>query len=149
MRVADILQTKGSQVWTIQAGSTVYEALGSLVQHKIGALIVTGEGGNVAGILSERDIIRACYSNTAQIERIVIDDIMTRNVIVASPEDDVEYVMGIMTNNRIRHLPIIADAKLAGIISIGDVVKAQLQDTRYENHYLRDYIYGPGASKAP
>jgi CBS domain-containing protein len=143
MKVMDILKKKDPNVWTIKAKQTIRETLGVLVEKKIGALVVMGDGDDIVGIVSERDMIRDCYQNSKNVETTQINQIMTRNVIVGTPEDDLDYIMGIMTQNRIRHLPIIAAGKLTGIISIGDIVKAQLQDTQYENRYLKDYIFGP------
>jgi len=143
MKVIDILKRKDLNVWTIKANQTIHDALEILVAKKIGALVVIGESNDIVGIVSERDIIRECYQNSKNVQTTRINQIMTKNVIVGTPENDLDYVMGIMTQNRIRHLPIIAGNKLTGIISIGDIVKAQLQDTQYENHYLKDYIFGP------
>lgn len=142
MKVKDILEKKGSQVWTVRADTTVHEALGILVQHRIGALLVLGEKGEITGIVSERDMIRECYQNISQVKQTPVGQIMTKNLIVGTPDDEMEYIMGIMTNNRIRHIPIVCEGKLQGIISIGDAVKAQLHDSQYENRYLRDYLFG-------
>jgi CBS domain-containing protein len=142
MKVKDILSAKGSRVWTVKAKATIHEALGSLVEHGIGALIVADDKGQVSGIVSERDIIRECYRNGRQIEQTPVEKIMSRNLIIGSPEDELDYIMGIMTQNRIRHVPVIVGGKLEGIISIGDIVKAQLHNTEYENHYLKDYLFG-------
>lgn len=142
MKVKDILSKKGSQVWTVNTQATIHEALGSLVEHSIGALIVTDETGRISGIISERDIIRECYRNGRQIENTIVEKIMSQNLIIGSPEDELDYIMGIMTKNRIRHVPVVVGGKLEGIISIGDIVKAQLQNQEYENHYLKDYLFG-------
>ena len=142
MKVKEILQEKGSTVWTTQENATVKDVLGKLVEHRIGALVVTTGRGEVVGIISERDIIRECHRNSQQIETTSVGNVMTRQLIVGAPEDDLDYIMGIMTQNRIRHIPILSEGKLSGIISIGDVVKAQLHDTQYENHYLKDYLFG-------
>ena len=142
MKVKDILSKKSSQVWTIKAQATIHDVLGSLVTHTIGALIVTDDTGRIAGMISERDIIRECHTNGRQIDRTLVEKIMHRNPIIGSPEDEVDYIMGIMTKNRIRHVPIVAGGKLEGIISIGDIVKAQLTHSEYENHYLKDYLFG-------
>ena len=142
MKVKDILSSKGSQVWTVKTQATIHEALGSLVTHGIGALIVMDEGGRIAGIISERDIIRECYKNGRQIENTPVEKIMSRNLIIGSLEDELDYIMGIMTKNRIRHVPVVVGGKLEGIISIGDIVKAQFSNSEYENHYLKDYLFG-------
>ncbi len=146
MRVKDILEKKGRHVWTIQDTSTIHEALGILVSHGIGALVVLGKNQQIAGIVSERDIIRECYKNHRQIETMLVGQAMTTKLIVAAPEDKIDYIMGVMTKNRIRHIPILHNGMLYGMISIGDVVKAQLQSTEYENHYLKDYMFGTDRS---
>ena len=142
MKVKDILSKKGSQVWTVKTTATIHEVLGSLVTHAIGALIVLDDVNRIAGIISERDIIRECYKNTRQAENTPVEKIMSRNLIIGSPEDELDYIMGIMTKNRIRHVPVVVGGKLEGIISIGDIVKAQLTNSEYENHYLKDYLFG-------
>ncbi len=142
MKVKDILNQKGTRVLTIQSDQTVRDALGILVQERIGALVVLGKKGEIAGIVSERDIIRECHSRGRDWESRKISDIMTSKLLVGRLDDEIDYVMGIMTKNRVRHLPIVSDQKLAGLISIGDVVKAQLDDKEYENRYLKDYMFG-------
>lgn len=142
MKVKDILKTKGSSVITIPEDQTVYAAITSLVEHGIGALMVLDKTGQLVGIISERDILRVSHSHLDDIKTILVKDVMTKDVIVGTPDDDLEYVERVMTDNRIRHLPIIAGKDLAGIISIGDVVKSQLKISTVENHYLRDYISG-------
>ena len=142
MKVKDILSTKGSQVWTVKSHATIHEVLGSLVTHVIGAVIVVDEHDQIAGILSERDIIRECYKNCNEIKQTPVEKVMSRNLIIGTPEDELDYIMGIMTINRIRHVPIVVNGKLEGIVSIGDIVKAQLHNTEYENHYLKDYLFG-------
>ena len=142
MEVREILQKKGSKVWSIKTSQTLRDALQILVDHKIGALLVFDQKDNIVGILSERDILRECYQNTKSFDTAIVGKVMTTNIIIGAPEDKVQYIMGIMTNNRIRHVPIVSGGKLQGIISIGDVVKAQLQDSEYENRYLKDYMFG-------
>jgi len=138
MKVKDILAKKGPEVVTIGAEKTVYDAIDTLVKHRIGALIVLNGEGKIVGILSERDILienQKNYGSTAKVK-----DIMTKNVIIGDPDDDLDYVEHVMTENRIRHLPIIGNKRLVGIISIGDVINAQLDDVRVEIRYLKDYI---------
>ena len=146
MLLKDILSVKGNKVWTVRADQTVHEALEILVTHRIGALIVFGAQNEIAGILSERDIMRECYHNNKGWESQAVSKIMTKNLVVGTPDDSVDYVMGIMTQNRVRHVPVIKDKKLEGIVSIGDVVKAQLKDSQYENRYLKEYLYGHNTS---
>ena len=142
MRIADILRKKGSRVVTIESQKTVWDAIQILNEHKIGAAVVTEADGRVAGIISERDILQAAAKQRESIKETAIADIMTTDLIIGVAEDRLDYVMGIMTQNRIRHLPVMDGEDLVGIISIGDVVNAHLQQTEFENRRLRDYIHG-------
>jgi CBS domain-containing protein len=140
MKIRDILHHKGGTVVTIQSQATIHEAMTMLVTHHIGALVVVDDHSRIVGIITERDILRECASRSEQVKATRVREVMTTNLIIGVPEDEVGYVMGIMTHNRIRHLPIIASDRLEGIISIGDVVKAQLEETEFENRYLKDYL---------
>ncbi len=153
MRISDILQEKGTEVVVIEAGRTIHDAIGRLNEHSIGALIVTGEGEEIIGIITERDILRECAGHCIRLHKprareettcpSLVQDAMTKNVVIGVLDDDLDYVMGIMTKNRIRHLPILDDGSLVGIISIGDVVNAHLKEKVFENRTMRDYIQGP------
>lgn len=140
MKVRDILLSKGAEVATIHPEVTIHDALMTLVSRRIGSLMVTEEDGRIVGILTERDILRECAARSEDIKETRVREVMTTDLIIGVPDDEIGYVMGILTQNRIRHLPIIADDKLEGLISIGDVVKAQLEETEFENRYLKDYI---------
>ncbi len=151
MRVRDILQQKGGEVVTIEANRTVHDAICKLNEHKMGALIVTAGGGEVKGIITERDILRMCGEQCVHLTNpelagtgcpALVADIMTTELVIGVPDDRLDYVMGVMTQNRIRHLPIMDSGSLVGIVSIGDVVRAHLQETQYENRMLKDYIHG-------
>ena len=142
MRIADILRKKGSHVFTIEPQQTVWDAIQILNEHKIGAAVVTETDGRVAGIISERDILQAAAKQRESIKETAIADIMTTDLIIGVAEDRLDYVMGVMTQNRIRHLPVMDGEDLVGIISIGDVVNAHLQQTEFENRRLKDYIHG-------
>ena len=142
MKVRDILKVKGSQVHSIGPDQTVLDAVALLVQHRIGALLVRDAAGAVAGILSERDVLRECQHRSAELGRISVQDAMTRDLIVCVLDDDVDYAMGVVTKNRVRHLPVMDGDQVAGMISIGDLVKASLDEVQYENRYLREYITG-------
>ncbi|MBI4115090.1 MAG: CBS domain-containing protein [Candidatus Omnitrophica bacterium] len=144
MKLKDVLKTKGSKVWTIREDQTITEAVETLVSQKIGALLVLGKDEGLVGVISERDIMRGYHQYRGGLDKILVSQLMTRRVIIGSPEDDTSYIMGIMTHNRVRHIPIVAEGKLQGIVSIGDVVKSQLEDSTYEIHYLKEYIYGRG-----
>ena len=142
MLISDLLRQKGDQVVTIPAGATAYEAMGKLVEHRIGALVVADPEGLPQGIITERDFLRLSYERGEALRGVPVSEIMTRDLMIGIPTDSVEYAMQIMTANRVRHLPIVSGQKLAGIISIGDVVKALLSETQATVRYLQDYVSG-------
>ena len=140
MKVREILAIKGEHVHTIEPDRTVLHAVALLVEHGIGALLVRDADGTVAGIISERDVLRVCRDQSAALGAIRVADVMTSDLIVCVPDDAVDYAMGIVTKNRVRHLPVMDSGRVAGMISIGDLVKARLDAAEYENRYLREYI---------
>jgi len=147
MHIKDILREKGTDVVTIEADRNIQDAIRMLNEHGIGSLIVTKEGGEIAGIITERDVLRESGERSAGEQKATaqertVRDVMSKDLVVGVPDDDLDYVMGIMTKNRIRHLPIVDEGKLVGVISIGDVVNAHLKETEFENHLLKDYIHG-------
>ena len=141
MKIRDILDRKGTDVVTITADITIHAAVKVLVDHNIGAVVVL-EGSDIVGILSERDILRISAKDPSDLARRTVHDVMTRNVVTGGLEDRIGHVMELMTNRRIRHLPIIEDDQLAGILSIGDVVNALRTEVEGENRYMRQYIQG-------
>lgn len=146
MRIKDILREKGADVVTISGTATVHDAVMRLNKHNIGSLVVASESGIVMGIITERDILRQVAERCQEIKDTLVADVMTRDVIIGVPEDDVGYVMGVMVKNRIRHLPVMDESGLVGIVSIGDVVNASLRKAKFENRMLRDYIHGVASS---
>jgi CBS domain-containing protein len=141
MNVRSILESKGSsEVVTIEPQRTIQEAIESLVEHNIGSLVVVDEEGELAGIITERDILRVCAGGGDRLATTRVAEVMTRDLIVGDADDPIDYVMGIMTQNRVRHLPIVGRRGLRGMVSIGDVVKIQLHETEYENRHLKEYI---------
>jgi CBS domain-containing protein len=150
MQVKHILRQKAGGVVTIAVGQTVHTAITKLNEHRIGALVVIGKDERVAGIITERDILRTCGDLCVQDPGqgrdsscpVLIDDVMTGDLIIGVPSDDVNYVMGIMTKNKIRHLPILDDGGLVGMVSIGDVVNAILKEANFENRMLKGYVQG-------
>ncbi len=140
MKIRDILHGKGTEVATISPEATIHEAMTALVSRRIGSLVVTDEKRKILGIITERDILRECTARSERIKETLVREVMTPDLIIGVPDDEVSYVMGIMTQNRIRHLPVMTDEHLEGLISIGDVVKAQLEETEFENRYLKDFI---------
>jgi len=139
MRVSDILRTKGSDVVTLSPSSTVAEAVSRLAELSFGALVVSEDGSTVDGILSERDIVRSLDDHIDTLGSTV-SDLMTREVITCSTTDNIADLMALMTSRRIRHLPVVADSKMVGLVSIGDVVKARLAELEDERKHLEDYI---------
>lgn len=142
MKIKEILRRKGATVQTIAPDASVQDAMSLLVEHNIGSLIVRKKGGEIVGIITERDILRQCATGGHNPEQTLVRDVMTKDLIIGVPDDDLTYVMGIMTKNRIRHLPVLNGGELEGIISIGDVVNAHLRETEFENRLLKDYIHG-------
>lgn len=142
MLVRDVLISKGCEVWTVRIDQTLQEALHLLMTKKIGALLVANKDKHGVGILSERDILRECHEHPAEWFKLRVQAVMTRAIQTVSPETDLKIVMELMTENRIRHVLVMEDQKLAGIVSIGDVVKIRLQHTEHENEHMRNYIHG-------
>jgi CBS domain-containing protein len=141
--IATILSRKGTSVVTIGPDATVLEAMRLLMEHRIGGVVVERDGEPV-GILTERDVLRLGAEDPAQLETLSVDRAMTRELITGNLEQSLQRVMEVMTENRIRHLPIIEDGKLAGIVSIGDVVNAARRAAETGNQQLRAYIHGAG-----
>ncbi len=142
MKILDILRDKGTDVLTIGPEMTVHHAMRTLVEHNIGSLVVRGQDGEIVGIITERDILRECAKGPGRLQECRVRDAMTSDLIIGVPGDNLDYVMGIMTKNRIRHLPIMDEENLRGIISIGDVVNALRREIEFENRMLKDYIHG-------
>jgi len=142
MKAKDILAVKGSNVQTINEENLLVEAIALFFSKRIGSLLVLDDNENILGIIAPNDVLRAVHENAKSIPTLKVGDVMTKDVIVATPDDKIDYLLAIMTENRIRHIPIIDEGKLAGMISTGDVVKAQVMDEKVENRYLKDYIEG-------
>lgn len=140
MNVRTILNAKGSAVDTVRPTESIAEVAKRLRNHNVGALIVSDGGSAVDGIISERDIIRSLATNGARTLQMLVHDLMTANVHTCTPSDTVANIMATMTAQRIRHLPVVEEGALCGIISIGDVVKIRLEEVESEAHALRDYI---------
>jgi len=141
MNVRSILATKGHEVVTTSPERSVLDAARTLVEHDIGALVVT-EAGVLLGILSERDVLRLTARSPGALASVRVEDAMTKDVVVAEEADTVELAMDLMTRHRVRHLPIVREGRLRGIVSIGDVVNAVRTQAEVENQQLRDYIGG-------
>ena len=140
MLVRDILRSKGSDVVTVSPDVAVHDAMRLLVRHNIGSLVVVD--GEIRGILTERDLLRAGAADLGRLAEARVRDLMSATVITAPAEAEIHEVMDIMTEHRIRHLPIVAEGRLCGMISIGDIVNALRQCVEAENHSLHAYISG-------
>ncbi len=142
MKVREILSVKGSRVVTTHEDNTVVEAMALFFANRIGSLLVVDKDDKILGILAPNDVLKAVQNDAENISSIKVSSIMTRNIIVATEDDKVDYLQAIMTENRIRHIPIMDKNELKGMVSIGDVVKAQIKEKEVENLYLKDYIEG-------
>jgi CBS domain-containing protein len=141
MYVQSILAAKGAEVATIAPGATVREAVARLNERKVGALVVSEDDKAIVGIISERDVVRRLGTDSVAALDLTVGDIMTREVTTCGHKDTLEQLMWLMTDQRIRHLPVVdEDGGLAGIVSIGDVVKHRLGQLESENQALYDYI---------
>ncbi len=143
MKVKDILKVKGSKVFTISQSSTLMAATAKFFSNKIGTLIVVNDKDEIVGIVSPNDILKAVHEGcTENCALQKVEQVMTKNIICASEDDTIDYIQAVMTENRIRHIPIMENKELKGLVSIGDVVNAQIKVREVENHYLIDYIEG-------
>lgn len=142
MRIADVLARKGDTVVTIAPDRTVRELLALLAEHRIGAVVVSGDGTTVAGIVSERDVVRGLHASGDAVLDGAVSAIMTAEVHTCTPDDTVEGLMETMTARRFRHVPVVVDGALVGIMSIGDVVKRRLEHLQAERDQLTAYISG-------
>jgi len=142
MNVETILRKKGNRVATIRSDATVAEAVDILNRERIGAIVVSEDGRGVDGILSERDIVIALAEHGEDLVGRSVGEIMTRTVVTCDPTDSVGELMAEMTNRRIRHFPVVADGRLRGIVSIGDLVKNRLDEIEFEANSMRSFIAG-------
>jgi CBS domain-containing protein len=140
MLVRSILQRKGADVVTIDDDATVGEAARTLAKHGIGALVIASDEQGVRGILSERDIVRGLATQGLAVLDAPVGNLMTTVVATCSPDDGLDLLMATMTDQRVRHLPVLEDGRLAGIVSIGDVVKYRVDELQVEAQTLHDYI---------
>jgi CBS domain-containing protein len=144
MKVETMLAAKGDKVVTLRPDATVATVIRMLKLEGIGALVVSEDGEKILGIISERDVVRALVDHGGEVLKVRVAELMTRSVKTCTPEANIKDVMAEMTRSRVRHLPVVRDGKLCGIISIGDVVKNRLEELETETSVLRDYIVGRG-----
>ena len=138
MKIGDVLKRKGSGVVTMRSDSSIDTVVRRMRLERIGAVIISPEGKSVIGILSERDILHALAEHGTALLALKAEDLMTREVVTCSREDTLQSVMVKMTQRRIRHLPVVEQGQLAGIVSIGDAVKSRLEEVELEANVLRD-----------
>lgn len=144
MAVAHILRQKGAAVVTVAPADSVQSIVDTLAHHRIGAVVVVDAGGAIAGIVSERDVVRAMAGDAGGVVHKTASDIMTARVRTCTPADSEAELMQLMTGHRIRHLPVVAQGKLAGMISIGDVVKLRMESMEAEADQMKTYIASAG-----
>lgn len=143
MKIEEILRRKGHAVVRMEEGRTVLDAAQLLVEHGIGSVVIT-QADQLAGIFTERDILRLIAKDPHDLDRITVGSAMTRSPITARPDDELPDMMGLMTDRKIRHLPVVADGRVVGIVSIGDLLHACHSKAEEENSHLRQYIQGAG-----
>ena len=139
MKVSDIIQTKGSFVKTVRPESSARELSVRLHTDQIGAMVVSSDGKSIDGIVTERDLAYGLAAHGSELPTIAVSKLMTKVVVVCSPEDSITHAMKLMTQRRVRHLPVREGAQLVGIISIGDVLKHRLDELELEANVMRDY----------
>ena len=140
MNVKAILAAKGGDIFSIDPTATLQAAAQLLSKHRIGSAIISGAGGRLAGILSERDIVRAVSEHGAEALVMPVGQVMTRNVITCAEDDSVAEIMERMTAGKFRHMPVLRDGQLIGLVSIGDVVKQRVEEVEHDAEALRGYI---------
>jgi CBS domain-containing protein len=141
MKLAKLIANKQDPALTVVADATVADAIQIMHSNHIGSVMVPSEQGNPLGIITERDVMRLCAEGKGgELGQLTVQDCMTRNVVCGSPDDTVDEALNLMTQRRFRRLPIVANNKLLGLLSIGDLVKAKLEETAQEAQALRDYI---------
>lgn len=144
MRAKQILESKGHEVATVSPQDTVRDVVAALAQHNVGALVVSPDGQQVVGIVSERDVVRRLATDGEAVLDRRVEDVMKRDVMTCVPSSDTHELMGTMTTGRFRHLPVVEDGRLVGIVSIGDVVKVRIDELDHERAQLEGYIHAGG-----
>jgi CBS domain-containing protein len=139
MRISDVLRGKGSNVATVDPALSVSGLVAELARHNVGAMVVVANG-EVVGIVSERDVVRQLHERGADLLNARVSDIMTSSVYTCLPTDSVDSLAATMTERRIRHMPVVVDGSLVGIVSIGDVVKSRIGELQTEREQLQSYI---------
>jgi CBS domain-containing protein len=141
MLVRHLLGQKGNEVQSTSPAATVQEALDAMITHRVGSLLVMDQG-KLTGIVTERDVLRRGLADVRKLREQQVHEVMSTDLVIATPDDSLQYLMGLMTRNKIRHVPVFEEGSLCGLVSIGDVVFALVEEHATENRYLRDYIQG-------
>jgi CBS domain-containing protein len=139
MRIADVLRNKGSAVATVESRASVADLVAALAEHNVGAMVVLGPEG-IAGIVSERDVVRKLHDRGGELLAAPVSEIMTSEVYTCTPRDSVDSLTVLMTEQRIRHVPVVDGGELVGIVSIGDVVKSRINELQEDHDQLTAYI---------
>jgi len=142
MLVKELLNNKVRALIIAKPRTPVLEAMRLMIQNRVSCLPVVDDSGELAGMISDKDIFAAVYESQEGFAENTVGELMTVEVIVSVPEDDLNYIANIMTTNRIRHVPVVDQSRLVGLVSIGDVVKEQMTQVQFENRYLMQYITG-------
>ena len=140
VKISTILDNKGSVVHSISPENTLKQMAAEMLAKKIGSLLVIGEDGALVGIISERDFLTIVGEHTKDWEYITVSDVMTKEVITATPEDSIEQVMSVMTEHHIRHIPVMGNDKIVGVLALGDIINALLDKSLFQNKLLKRYI---------
>lgn len=140
MFVSDILSHKGGLVYTVTPGTTVAQVAQQLATRRVGCVLVMDDQDTIAGIISERDIVRAMAQHGSDAFSIDVRHVMTKQIVTCDPDDSIDQVMAMMTRGRFRHMPVMRHGELLGLVSIGDVVKACIDEAKHETEQLRAYI---------
>ena len=143
MQVSVLLQRKGSDVVTVAPETPVEEVLGILTENRIGAVVVTRDGAHIDGVISERDIVTSLAGRGSDALGCQCQEVMSTEIITCQPDTTVEELMTTMTEHRVRHVPVVVDGRLSGVVSIGDVVKDRISGLEFETQALHDYISRP------
>lgn len=141
MKLQEVLEGKPKDVVSATMGLSLLDGIQLMCDKKVGSVVVLSTSGDLQGILTERDILRFCSEHKGELDGATIEQAMTRDLIIANAATSVEEALKMMTNHRFRHLPVLEEGKPVAIVSIGDLVKAKLQDMSVEVQYLRDYIH--------
>jgi len=142
MRIRDILERKGNRMITVRPDCSLLEAVKVMTSAFVGSALVVKTDGTLVGIVTERDVLRFCANESLSLGEVPVDKIMSTDLIVALPEDEVDSMITTMVENHFRHLPVMNKGRLAGVISMGDLVKSQLRNAKAENRHLKEYIEG-------